>query len=452
MERIKMIKIDKIQLNNFRFFIDDHQRNIFKPNGQNMLIYGENGSGKSSLFKAFDFLARTRIKTSEFLKERNIFKNEDDTYLEFDFNNGDTLRLDEDHLDIEDDYEYIKNLSIFRPILDYKELLNIHYSSEKLDNEINIYPMLKNLFKNYPINELEILNDIQNPQEYFKRLEDIIINNFFDDINNYLTIFDDKFKIEQIKFDMKFSDDGRVEFITNLKIDYMDNSLSKYHLFLNEARLTALSISIYFAIIKNISNKLETNSLKLLVLDDLLISLDMSNRLNLIDLIQQYFTEFQIFFFTHDKGLFETFKDKMEWKSYEIYVDKNNDGFEIPFIKRSNSLLEQAKYQKLHKNYDCSANLLRQCTEKLMCKFLPSDKLVSKNCKQLDLSALINNGITLENSKVENKDQDIIDKLTQLQTYRQIMFNIGSHYDDTNIYKRELEEAIDILERLENQI
>lgn len=447
-----MIKIDKIQLNNFRFFIDDHQRNIFKPNGQNMLIYGENGSGKSSLFKAFDFLARTRIKTSEFLKERNIFKNEDDTYLEFDFNNGDTLRLDEDHLDIEDDYEYIKNLSIFRPILDYKELLNIHYSSEKLDNEINIYPMLKNLFKNYPINELEILNDIQNPQEYFKRLEDIIINNFFDDINNYLTIFDDKFKIEQIKFDMKFSDDGRVEFITNLKIDYMDNSLSKYHLFLNEARLTALSISIYFAIIKNISNKLETNSLKLLVLDDLLISLDMSNRLNLIDLIQQYFTEFQIFFFTHDKGLFETFKDKMEWKSYEIYVDKNNDGFEIPFIKRSNSLLEQAKYQKLHKNYDCSANLLRQCTEKLMCKFLPSDKLVSKNCKQLDLSALINNGITLENSKVENKDQDIIDKLTQLQTYRQIMFNIGSHYDDTNIYKRELEEAIDILERLENQI
>ena len=54
-------------------------------------------------------------------------------------------------------------------------------------------------------------------------------------------------------------------------------------------------------------------------------------------------------------------------------VDNENE-FEIPFIKKSNSLLEQSKYQNLHKNFDCSANLLRQCTEKLLCKFLPQDK------------------------------------------------------------------------------
>ena len=45
-----MIKINKIQLNNFKFFIDDEKNNTFEPNKNGMLIYGENGSGKSSLY------------------------------------------------------------------------------------------------------------------------------------------------------------------------------------------------------------------------------------------------------------------------------------------------------------------------------------------------------------------------------------------------------------------
>ena len=91
----------------------------------------------------------------------------------------------------------------------------------------------------------------------------------------------------------------------------MDNILNRYDLFLNEARLTALATSIYFSIIKKLSNIVGDNSLKILVLDDLLISLDMSNRLNLIDLLKKDFSNFQIIFFTHDKTLFEVFKDKM---------------------------------------------------------------------------------------------------------------------------------------------
>jgi len=44
-----MIKIDKIELNNFRFFTDDENHNTFKINVENTLIYGENMSGKSKI-------------------------------------------------------------------------------------------------------------------------------------------------------------------------------------------------------------------------------------------------------------------------------------------------------------------------------------------------------------------------------------------------------------------
>jgi AAA15 family ATPase/GTPase len=68
-----MIKIKKIQLQNFRFFTDEEENNTFEIEGKNMLIYGENGSGKSSLFKAFEFLAKPTISEEEFEKNINIF-------------------------------------------------------------------------------------------------------------------------------------------------------------------------------------------------------------------------------------------------------------------------------------------------------------------------------------------------------------------------------------------
>jgi len=207
-------------------------------------------------------------------------------------------------------------------------------------------------------------------------------------------------------------------------------------------------MSVYFAIIKKQFALLESDSLKILILDDLLISLDMNNRMNLVDILKSEFSDYQIFFFTHDKGLFEVFKDKMSWRAFEIYVDRHQDGYEVPLLKASNSELEQAKLHKLKRNYQCSANLLRQCTEKLLCKYLPPEKLVNKNCKELDLNGLLQNAIAFESAKAD-KNQDIIDNLSKLQTYRRVMLNQASHASDTNIFLREIEDAIVTLGILE---
>ncbi|MEA1968847.1 MAG: hypothetical protein U9N77_11600 [Thermodesulfobacteriota bacterium] len=130
--------------------------------------------------------------------------------------------------------------------------------------------------------------------------------------------------------------------VINLILDYKEYLIEKYHTFLNEARLSALAISIYMVAIKRLLDVLETDSLKILVLDDLLISLDMGNRLKLLEILKNEFVDFQIFFFTHDKELYEIYKNKLAWKKYEFYLDDHDD---IPgvILKQGRSEIERAK-------------------------------------------------------------------------------------------------------------
>ncbi len=278
-----MIKIDKIQLHNFRFFIDEEEHNSFELNGYNMLLYGENGSGKSSLYKAFEFLAQRDIEEKKFLESKNIFK-DGDVSLFFKLNNGKDIVIDVENLINRD--KYIDGLSMYKPMLEYKNLLKIHYEIDKSRDEINIYEMLRDAFKEYPIDNNQLLSDIKNPDNYFELLENILNSTILDKVNRYIVKFDKYFYIKKFFFDKEFTDDGKVEFIVNIKIDFMNKNIDYYHNFLNEAKLSALAMAIYFSIIRDISNNIENNGLKLLILDDLLISLDMSNRLSLIEIIK----------------------------------------------------------------------------------------------------------------------------------------------------------------------
>jgi len=471
-----MIKINKIQLNNFRFFGDDEEHNTFELNGQNTLIYGENGSGKSSLFRAFEFLAQTKVNKEEFGYSKNIFGTQPPS-LVFELDNDQTLIIDENHL--ENNLDYIKALSIFKPMLEYKNLLKIHYQTDKSKEEINIYEMLRDLFKEYPISQemkkanpnlvgLERLGEIKNPDSYFNMLRDILNTGVLEDINSYLLKFNKLFHIDTFFFDKEFTEDGKVEFVVNVKIDFMENLLDTYHHFLNEAKLTALALAIHFAIIRNVSDKLENNSFKLLILDDLLISLDMSNRLNLIDLLKESFSDFQIFFFTHDKGLFEIFKDKMEWKAFEIYVKQSDGGFEVPFIKKTLTYFESAvKYFGEH-DYPACANYLRKEVERLKKikeaqEQIHNEGRILKKFKKMiysfDLGEDAHDAtikrklIGFKKGLEEERDSSVEIDLRNIKSITDRILNPQSH-DDTSkpLYKKELEEAFVIIEALKEQM
>ncbi|MCU7960322.1 MAG: ATP-binding protein [gamma proteobacterium symbiont of Bathyaustriella thionipta] len=76
--------------------------------------------------------------------------------------------------------------------------------------------------------------------------------------------------------------------------------------FLNEAKLTQLALSVRFA--ASLVN-LHDSDLKLLVLDDLLVSLDMSNRMKVVEiLLSDQFDNYQKIILTHDLGFFREFQ------------------------------------------------------------------------------------------------------------------------------------------------
>ena len=439
-----MIKIEKIELNNFRFFIDEEENNTFKPNAKGMLVYGENGSGKSSLYKAFEFLTKPTIAEEEFAKSINIFK-QDDTYLEFEFDNDETLKIDGDHLSLGSDYDFIKTLSVSKPIIDYKLLLKVSYSTEQEEKK-DLYKFFENILSQYPIGQNKILKNLKEEEDesYFSVFEKILKEELFDEINIFLELFEQNFKLTEINFSALFQK-------INLKIEYFESERTDYQNFLNEARLSALAMSIYFAIIKKQFDNLEDNSLKILVLDDLLISLDMNNRLSLIEILESEFSDFQIFFFTHEKALYDLINEKMNLKAYEIYVNKK-DGYEVPFIKQSNSLMTQAIYQKETQNYGCSANILRQYTEKLLCDFLPKELILDRRCKVLNLDTLLKKAKNYEETKSIDKNQEIIDSFVKLRTFKRVLLNDASHYNSTEIYKSEVENTIEVLTTLEDLI
>jgi hypothetical protein len=120
----------------------------------------------------------------------------------------------------------------------------------------------------------------------------------------------------------------------------------------------------------------------------------------------------------------------------------------VPFIKQSNTLLDQAIYQKDTHNYGCSANILRQYIEKILCNFLPKELVIGNNCKKISLQNMLNKAITFETTK-DNTDQDIVGIINKLKTFKKILLNNASHYNNTDICKAELESAIVELKKLE---
>ena len=95
--------------------------------------------------------------------------------------------------------------------------------------------------------------------------------------------------------------------------------------FLNEAKMTQLALSVRFA--ASVVN-LHESELKLLVLDDLLVSLDMSNRMKVVKILltDKSLENYQKIILTHDYGFFQEFRRNIgsnhpDWSFVQLVGD-----------------------------------------------------------------------------------------------------------------------------------
>lgn len=90
--------------------------------------------------------------------------------------------------------------------------------------------------------------------------------------------------------------------------------------FLNEAKLSTIALALRLAIL---DEKFVEAYPKVLVLDDMLLSMDLSNREFLLDIIlDNYQDDYQIVFLTHQRGLFEDTKKSVQQHYVKIAKDR----------------------------------------------------------------------------------------------------------------------------------
>ncbi len=486
------MKIQKIELNNYKAF---YGKQLLNVSGKNVFIYGENGSGKSSLYYALKDFFQSSIETINLSKVENIFiepANKGNVFIKVSF------KPDKDGKKRGKTYEFstavndtrivgdtsIRDANSLKSFLTYKHLLDIHHI--KSDKEIDLFSLLvKGVLKHFKYtltagkelgalwSEVERLlstetnrsyNLIQKKREVNAALLefDTAFNQLFisptaskpnpeyllDHAKPILELFDNDIELILQYKKGKLHDDYtgfKKEPTVNIDLKYAGKPVEKPHLFLNEARLSAIAISIYLGMIKRHP---QLKPYKILFLDDIFIGLDISNRLPLLKIIDTHFIEYQIFITTYDKPWYEFVKSFLEgkagWVTIEFYATKTHKGYEIPRIVDNSDYLAKADQHVRENDYKSAAVYTRTAFEREVQKFCDRKNIPVPFHKQAKK-------YTSENfwNAIKGQGHLLPPMVTDIEQYRDLVLNAFSHYNtEKHEIRRELTSAIIAIKNL----
>lgn len=232
-----------------------------------------------------------------------------------------------------------------------------------------------------------------------------------------------------------------------ITLQYVGKEIKYPHLFLNEARLSAIAISIYLGMIKR---HIQGIPCKILFLDDIFIGLDISNRLPLLEILEHEFPDYQIFITTYDKPWYEYAKGFLErkkvWKTLEIYAQQTKEGYEIPCIFDDQDLLKKAESHLRHSDYKAAAVYTRSAFE----------KIIRKYCEETEKKLGFKSSLKKYSSedfwhavKPDLQPQTI----SAIEQYRNLVLNTFSHYNtEKHEIRTELEAAIKVVGDLKDEL
>lgn len=183
-----------------------------------------------------------------------------------------------------------------------------------------------------------------------------------------------------------------------LVITIGDKPILRPQSFLNEAKLTQIALSVRFGATKA---NLQEAPMKLLVLDDLLISLDMSTRMQVIKIIlsDEDFADYQKIIMTHDRGFYREIRRQIGtehdgWVFQRLHLENGRS----PTITQDHDELKWADALLQQGRYDEAALQLRKAAEEFLRnfvgkafsseRFVSLSKLLKKAQRKIDTSLL----------------------------------------------------------------
>lgn len=485
------MKIKTIELHNYKAFYGKHKIAIGK---KNVFIYGENGSGKSSLYYALKDFVQSSMENIDLNEVENIFLPDNKkghcsikVTLQPDptgrRNSTKHYQVSHGNKDTNVDTN-IKDAYPLKSFLTYKSLFDIHHITKS--EEINLFNLLvKGVLKHFKYT----LTQGKELGELWKEVQDLLAKETGSSYNTSrkkrevdaaLNLFNDAFKqlfkeptaaepnreyilthAKPILDEFNHNIDIKLSYVParpnaeytdtvrgNVKVDlkYAGKSILKPHLFLNEARLSAIAISIYLGMIKRHP---QLKPFKILFLDDIFIGLDIANRLPLISILENEFSDYQIFISTYDKPWYEyakSFLNGANWKTIEFYAQEVKGKFEIPKVEDLTDLLDKSVDHYNNSDYKASAVYARSGFEKIIMdycdrksKLLPFKKQQKRYSSENFWNAM-------------NGDIQPVTK-TNIEQYRFLIYNPLSHYDpEVNPVKTDLQNAIQAVRTLKSEL
>jgi len=469
------MRITKIQIKHFRAFRGEYEITLRK--GQNLLIYGENGSGKSSLYQALDsFLA----PPTPYLEHKNIFAGTDNGYVKLEISDG---------MNPSQTYEWeetghpfteplIAQAAKTRGFLDYRALLETHYAHRQADG-VNVFNLLvTSLLANVenPISQrtfgaewdsikqvLAQRRDELRNQRLESELTDFnlgltsILSSLTTQANAILATFEQDCAIQLALAPegLQLSPDKRALAQTTILLTaiYYQRPIPGHHHFLNEARLSAIAISIYLgALLLN-----PAGPLPVLFLDDVLIGLDMSNRLPLLDVLLQHFKDWQVFLTTFDRVWFEMVSQRVQhqapsWERIELYCGRTNEG-DMPIYRQSKDYLGAAEEHLLNSDFKAAALYIRSAYERLVIEFCGRHRLLVRYCESPKGYKSDDFWTVVKTREYKTGERVLSTSLVDdIEMYRSSILNQLSHTEPSNVFRREVKGALDAVTKLRTSL
>lgn len=506
-----MPAINRIHICGFKAFPNDFELQL---EGKNLLMYGENGSGKSSIYYALHCMFQAPLKpdagkkyfdpaSEQHLKNPNNLDVDSKIWIDFDgrhpfiynidkegyqftllggkhplpaqingcfvnhqflfhffnFRNSQRINLfpvfikdilpfckdDNTGLHIGEMYDEITASIIKKGRHIHPDYIsNIEYFNKavkKVVEDINIYASdrYNESFKDEDDNELVIR--LRYDSNFDKPEDDT--NEYWLKYDNIIELVKENGEIKERKSSYKKLNEPFIGLEISEKIpDGNLRKIVKPHTYFNEAKLTAIALSVRFALL-NIEKPADG---RFLALDDMLISLDMSNRAKVVDFLLKISDKYKIYLFTHDKMFFEYFKHKTKknqdaWVYKEIYMDYDK----TPYIRNSEDYLGQAEHYIKQHEYEIAGNFLRKEAEAFCKNFLPKKKQLTGDFAHLDLNGLI------MNCKDYAAESGVIDIsiFNELDEHRKFILNPSSHDSyDVAKYGHEVKRCLQTLRKL----